>query len=271
MSSPNLILVPAKHPSAKPSGFEKVKVLGIDVGVLTRHRLTALVRESYDAGLKGWFSYVNVHAINISQTTPWFRLFLNDSLVTYCDGQGVRLGAALEGSSIPERIVMSDWIFDICELSVSRQAKVYLLGSAEPVMEKAVRALRILYPDLQIVGHHAGYMSDLETELVLEQINRLEPDFLIVGMGMPLQEQWILMHRDRLPACLIFNAGSCFEYVAGVKKRCPTWMGSMGLEWLYRLVQEPRRLWRRYLIGNPLFVARILVERFRPKRSNSLK
>jgi N-acetylglucosaminyldiphosphoundecaprenol N-acetyl-beta-D-mannosaminyltransferase len=268
MPSPEILLVPGKYPPVSSVSFEHVYVLGVRVGVLTRHRLTALLRESFDSGQKGWFSYINVHAINLSQDAPWFRLFLNDSLVTYCDGQGVRLGAALAGKTIPERIVMSDWIYDICELAVLRQAKVFLLGSTAPILEQAVAALKRQYPGLRIVGSHHGYISDLDGEVLLQTINKANPELLIVGMGMPIQEQWILKYSTRIQARLIFNAGSCLDYVAGAKKRCPDWMGIMGLEWLYRLAKEPRRLWRRYLFGNPLFLYHIIRERLKQRKES---
>src|SRR3989304_4311144 len=265
MQSSEFVLTPKRHSSFASTDYERVDVLGVHVGLLTRHRLNSLLGESLDRGLRGWISYVNVHALNISQDQPWFRLFLNGSLLTYCDGQGVRLGAAMGGESLPERIVRSDWIYDVCELAVVRQAKVFLVGSTAPVIERAVNALRRQYPDLKLVGSHHGFFSDLESESLVQAINKAEPDLLIVGMGMPVQEQWILKYGDRLQARLIFNAGSCFDYVAGVKKRCPNWMGVMGLEWLYRFAQEPHRLWRRYLLGNPQFLYRIIRERLKQK------
>ena len=264
MSQSSLQLLPAKQPHARPSDFDCVNILGVNVGILTRHRLTALLRECLDSGLTGWFSYVNVYAINISQTQPWFRLFLNDSLVTYCDGQGVRLGASILGKSIPERIVMSDWIYDVCELAVMRQTRVFLLGSTSEIIESAVEVLRYLYPELDIAGYHHGFVSDIDSEVLVQQINKANPDLLVVGMGMPHQEEWMLKYRERLNVRILLNAGSCFDYVAGAKKRCPAWMGIMGLEWLYRLAQEPRRLWKRYLIGNPRFLFRILLRLGKP-------
>ncbi len=267
MQSSEVVLTPKRHSSFASTEYVRVDVLGVRVGVLSRHRLNSLLREALDRGLTGWISYVNVYALNLSEEHPWFRLFLNESLLTYCDGQGVRLGAVLEGKSIPERIVMSDWIYDVCELAVLRQARVFLLGSTAPVMERAVRALKQQYPELRIVGSHHGYISDLDGEALLQTINKTDPDLLIVGMGMPLQEQWILKYAERLKARLIFNAGSCFDYVSGTKKRCPDWMGIMGLEWVYRFVQEPHRLWRRYLLGNPQFLYRVIRERLRNSKN----
>ncbi|MBI4419152.1 MAG: WecB/TagA/CpsF family glycosyltransferase [Ignavibacteriales bacterium] len=253
----NLALIPHSARSGIPA-IETVSVLGVSVGVLTRHRATALLRECVDRGVRGWITYVNIHALNLAFENPWFQLFLNNSLFAYCDGQGVRMGAAMGGKHLPERIVMSDWVYDVCELAVLRGLHVYLLGSSEFVINKAAANLKEWYPDLQIAGTHHGHLFDLDSESVAQAIGKLNVDLLIVGMGMPRQEQWILRHYDRLNARIILPAGSCFDYVAGVKKRCPAWMGVLGFEWLYRLAQEPRRLWRRYLLGNPRFLWRVL-------------
>ncbi|MEX2116265.1 MAG: WecB/TagA/CpsF family glycosyltransferase [Bacteroidota bacterium] len=264
MSPPNISLLPSRNYSDLPP-FERADVLGVTVGIFTRHRVTSLLRECLDSGVRGWISYINVNTLNIAYDQPWFRLFLNNSLFTYCDGQGVRLGAAILGKSLPERIVMSDWIYDVCEASVARGLRLYLLGSTKDSLAQAIINLKQLYPDIQIVGSHHGYFSELEGELVTQSIARLNVDILIVGMGMPLQEEWILRYYDRLNARVILNAGSCFDYVSGFKKRCPVWMGIMGLEWVYRLAQEPGRLWKRYLLGNPLFLFRIIASRLERK------
>lgn len=254
---PTIALIPSPSRSGV-SPFEHIDVLGVQVGVLTRHKVTSLFRECLDNGVRGWISYVNVHALNLAHDHPWFRLFLNNSLFTYCDGQGVRLGAALLGKSLPERIVMSDWIYDVCEASVARGLRLFLLGSTADSLAQAIINIRELYPDIQIAGSHHGHISDLEGEVVSQSIAKLNVDVLIVGMGMPLQEEWILRYYDRLNARIILNGGSCLDYVSGFKKRCPAWMGLMGLEWVYRLLQEPRRLWKRYLLGNPLFLYRVI-------------
>jgi N-acetylglucosaminyldiphosphoundecaprenol N-acetyl-beta-D-mannosaminyltransferase len=96
---------------------------------------------------------------------------------------------------------------------------------------------------------------------VLDRINASGARILIVCMGMPLQERWILDNLPRLSVSLVLNGGSALDYVAGMKKRCPPWMGAIGMEWVYRLLQEPGRLWKRYLLGNPRFIIRVLLSR----------
>jgi N-acetylglucosaminyldiphosphoundecaprenol N-acetyl-beta-D-mannosaminyltransferase len=245
--------------------YETLEVLGVPVGVFTRTELTAMFLRILESQQRGWISYVNVHTINLAYSIGWFKKYLQDSVLTYCDGQGVRVGAALLGRRIKERIVFSDWIYDVCTIADQTGIGVYLLGAEDIVLEKAKINLLKYYPSLKISGSHHGYFTSQEAPSIVHLINRSGADILIVGMGMPKQEKWILENFDQLQPRLILNAGSCFDFIAGTKKRCPSWMGKVGLEWLFRLVLEPRRLWRRYLIGNPVFIYRIIKARLLKK------
>lgn len=238
-------------------------VLGVPVNILDRPTLTRMLGSMPNGQKRGWLSYVNVNAVNLAQEMPWFKDFLQRALLTYCDGEGVRLGSKIIGKPLPERIVLTDWIFDVCLVAEEQHWRVFLLGASDSVLDKSVRRLRTMYPTLNIVGSHHGYFKPEENDEVVTAINNAHPNLLIVAMGMPKQERWILDNIGGLEVPLVMNAGSCFDYVAGEKARCPRWMGHVGLEWLYRLAQEPRRLWRRYLIGNPLFMVRILRARLR--------
>jgi N-acetylglucosaminyldiphosphoundecaprenol N-acetyl-beta-D-mannosaminyltransferase len=236
-------------------------VLGVPVHVLTRPQLTELLGQFLGSDDRGWISYVNVHAVNLAHLNPQFHSFLQSSYANYCDGEGVRLGARILGSHLPERIVMTEWVQDVFLLAQERGFRIFLLGGTEEIVTKASRAMTMRYPRVQLSGHHHGFLSSEDSERVVALINQSKADILIVGMGMPLQEEWIVEHFDRLGVRVALNAGSCFDYLAGTKRRCPRWMGEHGLEWSFRLMQEPGRLWKRYLLGNPLFLVRILRER----------
>ncbi len=244
------------------NGWPRVDILNVPINVLTREQLTGALRHVLETGQRGWFSYVNIHAINLSLDLHWFRQFLQHSLVTYCDGAGVRVGAWMLGKKLPERIVMTDWIHDVCDLAQRLEKRVFFLGSTRTIIAWAVNVLGRMYPGMIIAGFHHGYFSREEQERIVHHINDSRPDILVVGMGMPLQERWILENIEKLDVPVLLNAGSCFDFVAGAKSRCPRWMGQAGMEWLFRLLLEPRRLWRRYLIGNPRFMLRVLFSRF---------
>ena len=236
--------------------------MSVPVHVIGREKLTELFSQLLRAKARGWLSYVNVHAINLAQEIPWFKKYLQSSLVAYCDGEGVRLGARILGHRLPKRVTMIDWLEDVCAVAAQNGSRVFFLGATDTVIEKMRTVLLRRYPTLAVAGMRNGYFSMHEIPTVVRHISDAEPDLLIVGMGMPLQERVILEMSGYLPNILILNAGSCFDFVAGTKRRCPAWMGNHGLEWLFRLMLEPRRLWRRYLIGNPMFVIRVLQSRF---------
>jgi N-acetylglucosaminyldiphosphoundecaprenol N-acetyl-beta-D-mannosaminyltransferase len=143
---------------------------------------------------------------------------------------------------------------------------VYLLGARPGVAQEAARRLQARYPDLEIVGVHHGFFDhaagSLENEAVVREINDARPDILLVGMGMPLQEYWLMENQDRLQGGVVLTGGAVFDYVSGGLRRGPRALTHSGFEWLARLLVEPRRLWRRYLIGNPLFLLRVLRQRF---------
>jgi N-acetylglucosaminyldiphosphoundecaprenol N-acetyl-beta-D-mannosaminyltransferase len=246
-------------------GNNAVRIFDIAIAAVDRRTLTKAFGDLLTSGKRGWISYANIHALNLAVEIPWFKKYLQNSLLTYCDGEGVKLGARLLGHRIPERIVFSDWIDDVCQVAASQRLGIYLLGGKEGVAETAASKLSDRIPGLIVSGTHHGFFHSEDEERIVKQINDSKAQILIVGMGMPLQESWILSHHQLLTPNIILNAGSCFDYVAGAKRRCPGWMGKFGLEWVYRLFQEPRRLWKRYLIGNPLFILRVLSARFRPQ------
>jgi N-acetylglucosaminyldiphosphoundecaprenol N-acetyl-beta-D-mannosaminyltransferase len=135
--------------------------------------------------------------------------------------------------------------------AVKNNWKIFYLGSKPGVIEKGVERLRKTYPGLQIEGHHGYFSKDLaqqDSERVIERINGFRPDVLFVGMGMPIQEHWILDHLNELDTCAVLHCGGLMDYIAGVVPTPPRWLGPIGLEWLFRLITEPVRLWKRYLL-----------------------
>ena len=242
-----------------------VDILGVRVDITDHRALLEDVLSTLREHRKDVFAYVNVHAVNLAQHDERFRQFLNSAHAAYCDGEGVRLGARIVGSYLPPRIVLTYWIWDLCALCAANDFSVFLLGGREEVVGQAAGALRAKVPGLSIAGSHHGYFakSGPENDRVVELINRAKPNALFVGFGMPLQERWIADNLSRLDVNAVFPSGSMIDYTAGVKKYAPQWMARHGMEWCYRFSKEPLRLWRRYLIGNPLFLIRILRQRAR--------
>lgn len=245
------------------AAFETVDVLDIPVAAVSHAKLCSIIYHHVMAETRGWITYANIHSLNLTYALPWLKSFFHKSLLTYCDGQGVRLGAKILGKGIPERITLPDFFDDLCFLARDHGFTLFLLGSHTETAKRAVERLHERFPGLMVTGYHGGYFSPAETPLVINVINKANPDILVVGMGIPHQEAWIQENFHHLNATIAWMAGGVLELISGRKSRCPRWMSSWGLEWLYRLFQEPRRLAKRYLLGNPLFLLRVLKQRFR--------
>lgn len=234
-----------------------VHVLGVKVGTFTRQGLLEAVRTLIRQRANGWISYINVHGVNQAHESPWLRDFLNASLISYCDGMGVLLGARALGKRVPERITLADCMDELCGMLEQEKARVFFLGGSDETVRKAVEAIGRRFPGLSIGGYSHGFFDLTNGIDIQRKINAAKPDIVFVGMGMPRQEAWIRKNSKHLDATLFWSAGALFEFLAGSRKRCPEWMAKSGFEWLYRLLQEPKRLWRRYLLGNPSFLYRI--------------
>lgn len=213
---------------------------------------------------KSIVTYANVHAMNLASDLGWYRDFLGSADSVFCDGFGLLWGARFLGHSVSRenRMTAPDFLDEFWCACESKELSIYLLGGKPGVVEAAIERLRAVAPSVQVSGHH-GYFRKTgpENEAVLADINSKHPRILYVGLGSPLQEQWINDNISRTNATVYLPLGACLDYYTGQTKRGPKWMTDNGAEWLSRLVTEPRRLWSRYFIGNPRFLARVLILR----------
>jgi N-acetylglucosaminyldiphosphoundecaprenol N-acetyl-beta-D-mannosaminyltransferase len=156
----------------------------------------------------------------------------------------------------------ADWVWGVAALAEESGQSLYLLGSDPGSSTEAAEQLRRWYPRLDVKGTHHGYfgLDSPHNERVLEHIAEQKPDILLVGMGTPQQELWVDRNFDRIDAHVVWTVGALFDYISGRVPRAPHWMADHGLEWIFRLAIEPRRMWRRYLLGNPAFLWRVWQE-----------
>jgi len=249
-------------------GTQKVNVLGVGIHALRRRELLARVASTLRTGQRAQIMYANAHTLNSAYSNAELRSWLNRADVVYCDGTGVKLAARLLGQHLPERMTGADWINDLSLLCQEESFSLFLLGSEPGVADQAAAQLSRLYPGLQIVGTHHGFFEHEgpENAQVVAQINEAQPHIVLVGLGTPLQEQWIAHSFSLVQAQVIWAVGALLDFVAGREPRAPRWMLDHGLEWLGRLLAAPGRKWRRYLLGNPLFLARVLRQRMAPSQ-----
>jgi N-acetylglucosaminyldiphosphoundecaprenol N-acetyl-beta-D-mannosaminyltransferase len=209
----------------------------------------------------------NAHCLNLCHEDEGLRDFFAAADLVFCDGAGVRLAARMLGDHLPERITYADWLPRLAALAEERGFSLFFLGARPGVAGEAARRLRASHPDLRIVGVRHGYFDHWarspENGSVVAEINAARPDVLLVGLGMPLQERWLMENLHGLDVGVALTGGAVFDYASGRLRRGPRLLTDNGLEWLARLIVEPRRLWRRYLLGNPLFLARVIRQRWR--------
>jgi N-acetylglucosaminyldiphosphoundecaprenol N-acetyl-beta-D-mannosaminyltransferase len=243
--------------------FEHTSLLGVRIDLINVEELIQYLLIMIHCQRKAIISNVNVHAINIAYEIRWFKDFINHSQVVFCDGAGVILGARLLGYHIPERITYAEWVWRLAEFISNNHFSVYFLGGKPGIADKAAHNLQVRYPSLNIAGVQHGYFDkipgSIDNNSVLDAIGKAAPDILIVGFGMPLQEQWLRENWNSLNVKIGLTGGAVFDYVSGELHRAPRWMTDNGLEWLGRMLIEPERLWRRYIIGNPLFLWRLFI------------
>jgi N-acetylglucosaminyldiphosphoundecaprenol N-acetyl-beta-D-mannosaminyltransferase len=213
--------------------------------------------------------YVNAHVLNQSRETSELRRALESADLVYCDGYGVRLAAKALEVEIPHRMTGADWIWGLAALCETAGHSIYLLGGDPGVAAEAAERLGRQYPRLRLSGAHHGYfeIGSPHDDRVIEDINARRPDIVLVGMGTPKQELWVHQNAGRLDASVCWTVGALFDYVSGRVPRAPGWLADNGLEWIFRLVIEPQRMWRRYLLGNPVFVSRVFSQA-RAKRAD---
>jgi len=246
--------------------MRKVFLLGVGVDPI---RLADLLDKISLAGLsKGrlLIAHVNLRGLNLAYEQPFLKEFYNRYAdVVYCDGMGVKLGAFLSGKAIQERYTLADWVWDLAERASEERLSLFLLGNPPGVADSAAKELQMRFPRLRIAGVQHGYFEkepqSSENEAVIQRINRLNPDILLVGFCMPIQEKWLTENWSRLNVHIAVTCGALFEYLAGQLRRGPRWMTQHYLEWLARILISPGRYSWRYLRDIPLFFYRIVRER----------
>lgn len=208
-------------------------------------------------------AFINAHCVNTAQSDAGYRRALQEAEVLLPDGAGINLAAKLTGRSFQENLNGTDLCLPLCREAAKRGKSLYLLGAAPGVAEKAARNLMLKVPGLRVVGTQDGYFDPENSDDVIQNINESGADILMVAMGVPLQDVWLNKHRSALKPQLALGVGALFDFNAGRVQRAPKFVRQAKLEWVWRLGREPRRMFKRYVIGNPVFVARAVVNALR--------
>jgi len=210
-----------------------------------------------DRSVCRYISLANTHVVMEAQEDPVFRESIKSADLCVPDGMPLIWCGRFFGHSLPRRVYGPELMATICRETASRGARHYFYGGTGETLDQLVACLRQSCPGIQISGAYSPPFRPLtqkEDSEAIERINRSFPDIVWVGLGCPKQERWMYDHRNRLKAAVLIGVGQAFDILSQRKKQAPSWMQEHGLEWLFRLVQEPKRTWRRYLAYNPKFI-----------------
>lgn len=248
---------------------DRAEVVGCDIDRLDMDQTVRRCAEIIGSGGPAQHVAVNVAKVVALRENQRLREIVERCELVSVDGQPLVWASRLLRDPLPERVTGIDLMFRLLELAQERGYRVYVLGAREEVLATAIERLGELYPSLIVAGSHHGYFADEESMEICSLVREAAPHILLVAMTSPRKEYWLADHAADLGVPFSMGVGGSIDIVAGVTKRAPAWMQRLGLEWFYRLVQEPRRLGPRYLRTNLRFaglLARELVSgRRRPR------
>lgn len=221
----------------------------------------AIARAARDDGPRR-VVFVNAHCANVAYVDAAYCQILHRSDLVLADGIGMRIAGKLLGGPVRQNVNGTDLFPRMLERCADDGLSVYLLGARPGVADEVARWARQRFPKLDLRGAHHGYLDDESLETVKAEIRQARPDLLFVAMGVPIQERWLAVHLADTGASVGIAVGGLFDFFSGTIPRAPLWMRELGLEWLFRLCQEPRRMWKRYVIGNLVFLWHVFAVRY---------
>lgn len=258
------VAAPPKSLAAANDPYVQVMVGGIDTVCLSRDALArTMLHDCLDArsgaGRQPKLVFAsNGHVIATVAQSRDFRAVFQQADLVHADGQAMVFASRLTQNPIPERSATTDFIHDASKIAAQHGLRFFLLGATDETNAETARRLREMYPGLQIVGRHHGYFSRAEEADLCDEINLTQPDVIWVGLSLPLEYEFSVRNKSRLRAGWLVTCGGCYNFITGSYKRAPLWMQSAGLEWLFRILLEPKRLFWRYAVTNPLAVFLLL-------------
>lgn len=236
--------------------MSKIPFAGIHIDNLSQEEALERIRALLKRRQFGYIVTPNAQHINILQNDWEFRKIYDEAGLVLADGMSIVFALRILGYPLKEKCSGADMFNDIMRLGAAQNKNLFILGGSNGSEKIAVKKAMRLFPDLRIQSYSppSGFDCDpAESRSIVQKILAHRTDMLFICVGSPRSEKWVYRNRDSLSGCLAFPLGDSLNFFAGVKKRAPKWMRDSGLEWLYRLAQEPHRLWRRYIVGNIRF------------------
>lgn len=262
---------PAQPDSSSLELPQTADLLGVRVAVIDYAEALDVIDRQIDHQRPGYVCVCNVHTVMASAEDPELRRALDGALLNVPDGMPLVWAINALGNSLSDRVYGPELMWRACARAASTGARFYLYGGRDQrALTQLAENLRRHHPGLKISGGYSPPHRPLtseERDAVVDEINDAKPDVVWVGIGVPKQEKWMAQMRAQLEAPVLIGVGAAFDFHAGLVPQAPRWLQDAGLEWAYRLIQEPRRLWRRYLRYNPRFVAAFAAQLVRHRRA----
>ncbi|WP_439443084.1 WecB/TagA/CpsF family glycosyltransferase [Listeria aquatica] len=243
--------------------MRRVKILGSYVDGLTMSETLNEIEKIIQNKIPTQHVVINASKINLMAENPELRDIINACPLINADGQSIVMAGKFLGKDIPERVTGIDLFVNLVKLCSIKGYKPYYFGAEQEIVEEVVVQHKKEYPQLEIAGYRNGYFEELESTQIASEIRESGADILFVAFSSPKKEFWIDRHLNEMNVPFVMGVGGSFDVLAGKTKRAPKWMQKVGLEWLYRLVQEPRRMFGRYIKGNTLFLIKVVKEKIK--------
>jgi N-acetylglucosaminyldiphosphoundecaprenol N-acetyl-beta-D-mannosaminyltransferase len=264
-----MVLAAAPHLSSKPTAIQsapgerrKVSLHGVRLDLVGLRQASERLADFLTSAACRQVVTVNLDFLTMAERNSKFREIINQADLAVADGMPLVWASRLTPAPLTERVAGVELVAESCKLAVQHGRSVFLLGGAPGVGERAADALRARYPGIEIAGTYSppvGPLTPPEEHRILDLVERSRPGFLFVALGAPRQDVWIRAHRHHLAADVAIGVGCTLDLLAGKVTRAPAWMQRSGLEWAYRLGQEPQRLWRRYLVNDVPTFGRLMM------------
>lgn len=254
--------VPAYPPKGKLPEYPRANILGVNISAINMSQALSSVEGWINAGEQNYVCVTPAHGVMDCQRDPTLKRIFNRSGLTTPDGMSMVWLLRLKGYDNVERVYGPDLLLAVAERSLECGWRHYFYGGAPGVADKMVVQLKSRFQDLEVAGTYCPPYRELtfkEDAEIVGRINALNPDIVWVGLSTPKQERWMADHMGKLNAPVMVGIGAAFDFLAGAKPQAPRWMQRAGFEWLFRLLSEPRRLWRRY-IQYPYFIWLVLAQ-----------
>ena len=243
--------------------IEEVNIFNIRINPLRRSEFLAIIESAIRNRRQLAQFGVNSATINDIVRNDEFRNTINSADLVHIDGMSVVWALRSFGYAVPERVATPDLADDILAMANRERMSIFLFGAQENILSECRNNIEKKFPKIVIAGSRNGYYRPEEEKDIFDLINKANPDILFLGMSSPKKELFFESYRHKLNARYILGVGGYFDIISGHIRRAPQWMQDTGLEWLFRLIQEPRRLWKRYLIGIFQFFCLVTKEKFR--------